>query len=1152
MKKIDSFFLMIALFFLSANHVFAFETIGEVKIDSIQIGQYQDFLGSNEVIKPTTQWEKGKFSWKLKDENLYRYNIRFYCSRVADYEQASIDTYPLDGTYYQTETNSFSWDLSEFNSNSGKCFCQGKIIIIGKINNVIFGTAWTAPFLMCEPSRIKPIVKILEAQEQENGMLMKMKLESAGNVDKKNLKSWFEIFPKDILKKTDENGKLLIFFFRETSNNKGSWDWQKNEYTLPIKYLKIKQNEYNGYCYQAFISNDEQPLEVLLEKKNIITRLPGTGSSKVICFGQDVNDDKNLISLAQASILEIEQGKKEGGNSYSVNILASLDEMGNDNSVYAWIDLEGKYDQNKTTKYRSSKTERFSKAPNTYSNNFQHLYPDFTYCAKASTRSEAGFNSGAEQCFATPGQKWIETLPLADAKISLHEIRTQGILYSLGAGAAYTGKGKIWIEWDLCNNITERQNSGFDLKNKTKELDISINRSQDVDGIKFSGAFPADYGQKYCYRAVAQNEFGIKRKGEIKEIDFWGEKTSFTKLEDGLRSFDSKKMTSTLFVRVLTRNNLKSLVIKYRVSDPVTGRWDGLNEWNFKQASFTASVPQSDLAFVDIPIQQGSRYCYKAIFKTDDRDYESDQEECFIVPFRPKAKTDQPDFGSDLKILYLRGVGVESGYENVKLQDGRRIGDLVLEDDIMALKEKYFKNTYFGYKPYFIVYPSGQSSENSSILTNFPGSDKMTAHEKAEDIIWQENDLLGFEKKLKTKSPDGFYCYKLRLKNAYWFDNSSDKNNRQVCFKMHSYPNQFIQNDGRSGFWSGCYRGARTTGEWGCADTSFSMALNYWYKNNDVFKNNWDKFVASEKIPDTMLGYPCRIPKNNDGQKDYSPNPYTVLYFLNNKEMEVSDSKLCELGLKTVNGKNYCPLMKNGAWNTWALVEFTKSLGLSMEPLTGIIPIETGNLNKKCKISFQEFGELIGDKGAMGIIRRSGSSGTGHWLMAYRYDAKNKLLYLRDTFIGSSNEVMDENEYNYAGFGTENNCYDRESDNYLIYPMSELLQPVVEISKSPAKIDANNRTVTIYGNIKAFGSNILNLKTQVFYWEENNAWGTGVRKQSDELLFTKYISNFSHKLLIPYGTKIGSKICYFIRYYNDIPEQTGRQKQTETKCFVYK
>lgn len=1145
---------MIALFFLSTNYTLAFQTTGEVKIDSIQIGQYQDYLGSNEVIKPTTQWEKGKISWELKNENLYRYTLKFYCSRVADYAQASVDTYPLDGTYYQTETNSFSWDLSEFNKDSGKCFCQGKIMIFGKNTKMFFGTTLTAPFQICEPSKIKPIVKILEAQSQENGILMKMKLESAGNADKKDLKSWFEIFPKDILKKTDENGKLLIFFFRETPNNKGYWDLQTNEYTLPIKNLVIKQKEFNGYCYQAFVSNDDKPLDVLLEKQNIITRLPGTGSSKVICFGQKVDDDnKDLISLAQASILGIDVAKKEQGNSYSVNISASLDEMGNDNSVYAWIDLEGKYDQNKTTKYRSSKTNKFSKAPNEYSNNFQHLYPDFTYCAKASTRSEAGFNSSAEQCFATPGQKWIETLPLGDAKISLHEIRAQGILYSLGAGASYTSKGKIWIEWDLCNNVTENQrNLEFDFKNKTKELSISINRSQDVDGIKFSGAFPTDYGQKYCYRAVAQNEFGIKRKGEIKEIDFWGEKTNFTKLEDGLRSFNPKTMTSTLFARVLTRNDLKSLVIKYRVSNPQTGKWNGLNEWNFKQASFTASVPQSDLAYIEIPIQQGSRYCYKAIFKTNDRDFESDEEECFIVPFKPKAKTDQPDFGSDLKILYLRGVGAESGYENVKLQDGRRIGDLVSDDDIRALKDKYFKNTYFGYKPYFIVYPSGQSSENSSILTNFPEPDKMTAHQKAEDIVWQENDISSFEKKLKAKSLDGFYCYKLRLKNAYWFDNASDKNNKQICFKLHSYPNQFIQNDGRSGFWSGCYRGARTTGEWGCADTSFSMALNYWYKNNDVFKNNWDKLVASEKIPDTMSGYPCRIPKNNDGQKDYSPNPYTVLYFLNNKEMEVSDSKLCELGLKTVNGKNYCPLMKNGAWNTWALVEFTKSLGLSMEPLTGIIPIETGNLNKKCKISFQEFGTLIGDKGAMGIIRRSGSSGTGHWLMAYRYDAKNKLLYLRDTFIGSSNEVMDENEYNYAGFGTENNCYDRESDNYLIYPMSELLQPVVEISKSPAKIDVNNRIVTIYGNIKAFGSNILNLKTQVFYWEKNNAWGTGVRKQSDELLFTKYITNFSHKLLIPYGTKIGSNICYFIRYYNDIPEQTGKQKQTETKCFIYK
>lgn len=138
--------------------------------------------------------------------------------------------------------------------------------------------------------------------------------------------------------------------------------------------------------------------------------------------------------------------------------------------------------------------------------------------------------------------------------------------------------------------------------------------------------------------------------------------------------------------------------------------------------------------------------------------------------------------------------------------------------------------------------------------------------------------------------------------------------------------------------WRACIRGQGGSDDLaisGCADTSLSMAVGYWYKHNSIVRDDWLKLIAANPPPETLptlIGDgQCRRP-NGD-----APDPYRVLYYM-----------------------NYYGGNAGSSWDEEALASFLKKINLKFQPLYNQsfedVVYQTKNLGKSILLFCDTYG----------------------------------------------------------------------------------------------------------------------------------------------------------------------------------------------------
>lgn len=309
------------------------------------------------------------------------------------------------------------------------------------------------------------------------------------------------------------------------------------------------------------------------------------------------------------------------------------------------------------------------------------------------------------------------------------------------------------------------------------------------------------------------------------------------------------------------------------------------------------------------------------------------------------------------------------------------------------------------------------------------------------------------------------YEYKARAKNSAWYDISNEP--KQFVIATESIPyGQSIS------FWDGCQRSngeLSTMRRSGCADTSMTMAIAYWYKNDNNVKSNWNNLIkkyfnqirAWEKELDSDA---CR----NPGLDYYTPNPFTFLYIARNATND--DGSIA-----------YGAIGKNGQWNTKAMTRLLDDINIVPYYLTGSA--------KNNYLSFENaVGNLINGKNL--VLRRPTNTvgGTGHWLYFDSYDPIQKTINGIDSWDGAYVSYT-KSKYESYGFGREHRDYNDEIDNWALIPDR---YPILSTNKEPDLLEYNDEngmaTLKFWATIERAGSNNNEVEV-VFYWSPVTAYG---------------------------------------------------------------
>ncbi len=228
----------------------------------------------------------------------------------------------------------------------------------------------------------------------------------------------------------------------------------------------------------------------------------------------------------------------------------------------------------------------------------------------------------------------------------------------------------------------------------------------------------------------------------------------------------------------------------------------------------------------------------------------------------------------------------------------------------------------------------------------------------------------------------------------------------------YDYP-FFSQHDGPWGNCcrrlSGCVGSIVYLGKTGCADTAVSMAIAYWYSNNETTKAQWLQMLKSDPPPSSMNSASSRNTFcYNKFQNNPSPDPYKVIYYMNNTGANLSDAN----------------------WSLPKMKSFLNSLNLEFDRVISLDYAAAKDIVSTNK-SIILFCDLYPGNGR----DCSGGKGNGtcnHYVLAKGID-KNGNLLIHNPALSADNfpSVLSQTTYQNWGCGQ---AYGSQEGNFIIYP----------------------------------------------------------------------------------------------------------------------
>lgn len=204
--------------------------------------------------------------------------------------------------------------------------------------------------------------------------------------------------------------------------------------------------------------------------------------------------------------------------------------------------------------------------------------------------------------------------------------------------------------------------------------------------------------------------------------------------------------------------------------------------------------------------------------------------------------------------------------------------------------------------------------------------------------------------------------------------------------------------------WGNCWRGGDCSTcamkRSGCADTSLTMLITYWYNNNANVKKLWEEMVLTSNIPGNGWSTNGSNCKNNP--TSVKPDPYKVLHFMN------------KLG---VNGSG-------GGWDEGNLSMMLGKIGLKYVPLGNI------SLEKAKKFFDDGAGLILYCRYYRSDVRDcNGPTGCNHYIVPLDYDSQNQVVRINDP--GWDIDHLSYDTYRSYGCGGTNQYGEK---SFLVYP----------------------------------------------------------------------------------------------------------------------
>lgn len=382
------------------------------------------------------------------------------------------------------------------------------------------------------------------------------------------------------------------------------------------------------------------------------------------------------------------------------------------------------------------------------------------------------------------------------------------------------------------------------------------------------------------------------------------------------------------------------------------------------------------------------------------------------------------------------------------------------------------------------------------------------------------------------------YSYKARAKNVAWYDNTSNAKKFLIATEPIPYGQSIA-------FWDQCQRsnsGLTTMRRSGCADTSMTMAIAYWYKNDSSVKAGWNrlinKYYSQIREWEDQQGAGCK----NPGLDYNTPNPFTFLYIARNAH-------------DTEGTYAYGAIAQGGQWIAEGMTKLLKDINIIPEYLTGSNQsVDRGYLSFERAVQNLSNGKVI-------VIRRPTATvgGTGHWLYFNMYDPNTKTINGIDSWDGSYVSYT-KDDYKNIGFGYEfsSSQDDDEVDNWALepdhYPALEAVNQVNLVSYDSEQDLANLKFLT---TVKKTGANNDEIEIK-FYWQPVSI-NTGLAVLNlDNFVYPKDTPWQKYTVKSEVGiiqnvnnVKINPKYayCYWAVGKNNLGYMSGATQQT---CFTIK
>lgn len=219
-----------------------------------------------------------------------------------------------------------------------------------------------------------------------------------------------------------------------------------------------------------------------------------------------------------------------------------------------------------------------------------------------------------------------------------------------------------------------------------------------------------------------------------------------------------------------------------------------------------------------------------------------------------------------------------------------------------------------------------------------------------------------------------------------------------------NYP-MWYQGDGA---WGNCLRGIGGSAPlWksGCADTSLSMAIGYWYKYNAITRRSWLSYIRSNPPSSSMdtAGGSCLRPEGD------APDPYRVLYYMN----------------------YYGGNLADGTWDEEALGNWLEKINLTLQPLYrksfDAIAHQSNDLGKSVLLFCDHFGLGRSYRASKTRCSWEGDFACNHYVLVTKVEGDK--MYINDPGFGEP--YLTRGEYSYFSCGEVVN----EDMSFAVYPI---------------------------------------------------------------------------------------------------------------------